>query len=1157
MYKETSGCAGQSADLHSPTVDVSVFTNPAVSFWYHMWGAAMGTMEVYVSTDGGVSFPASPNWSLSGDQGNSWQEAIVSLPPGETDIVVKWRGINGTTYTSDMAIDDVSFEEGPTCPNPAALAAGNLTSTGADISWNCTACAGTVNLEWGPSGFAIGAGTLVSPATSPTTISGGMSGTTYDVYLWVDCGPGDQSDTLFTSFTTLPGCGDAWTDNGGAGNYLADSDETTTFCPDTPGEAVVMTFSSFDTETNWDGLFVFDGPTDDPLTAFPGIAGTLSGALNIAANSYTPSILPYRGNGPTAGSLSPLPGPFISSHPSGCLTFRFVSDGSVFYPGWDATINCIETNFVCADADTVFCGDFIGGVVTGTNSLPATACDFNGGNSTGGTWYVHVGTGDDMQASTCGLAGFDTRISVFEGPDCNTLTCIGGSDDVTGCGSNTSEINFPTTAGMLYYIAVHGVDGSQGSFTLDLVCATPCAPSAVGDDCASAVGITPVVADGFGIPTVYDNTCAYVDGPVACSGALPVQGQFFTFNAGTSSVFYLTLNTNNENAAMTATAIGYSLYTGTSCSGLGAGGTPIACNASGAGTNIITGLTPGADYTLEIWSEGGIGVEGTYELLLEFAPALDASVEAILAPIEWDFISTSVCGSQIQPIILLKNNGTDDLTSVDISWDIDFGTPQTITWTGFLGFGAQTGVVLPVTTTPFGVHTLNVSTSNPNGGVDEVPLNDAQTVLYNAEGEEVKVHIVSDNFGAQTTWEIFDAFFLSAAAGGPYPNNVDVTETFCLPTTFGSCYSFYVFDSFGDGMCCANGIGEWELYDTFDQLILRDSGEFTTQSPELAPQSPGYVLGHEFCLPLGPSSIAASDCNVFTNDLKDRVYATFVPGAANYQFEFMNPDAGFRRFIATGQRYVQFSQLVANPTYPLVVGTAYFARARVDQGAAGFFDDHFGAGCDMMIDALQVPGCTQLIDTPGPTFSCGVSRQLDVGQKLWARPVFGASGYQFRMENASEGYLRFLATPSYVLNLNTWAVLPMQVGFTYDVTVQVFVAGQPGGFCGAPCTVTILPPPPATSGLKIDEVAATGVSLYPNPVRDGQVQLMLTDLVDEEQNITIDVFDLFGKRVMAKEYGNSGSVFNTIMDVDDLAAGTYMVHITINEETLVERLMVH
>ncbi len=458
------------------------------------------------------------------------------------------------------------------------------------------------------------------------------------------------------------------------------------------------------------------------------------------------------------------------------------------------------------------------------------------------------------------------------------------------------------------------------------------------------------------------------------------------------------------------------------------------------------------------------------------------------------------------------------------------------------------------TAADLGMNNVTLTVDDGNGNTSDC----VAVVTVVCAGINATVHIVTDNFGSQTTWEIFDAVSGSVAAGGPYADNTDITEAICLPTTFGQCYSFFVFDSFGDGLCCGNGMGEWALLDQFGNLILRDNGEFTSQSPAAVPQSPGYVNGHEFCLPLGPSTIAANDCNVFTNELKDRVFATFVPGVSQYQFEFSDPDNGFRRSLAVGQRFVTFSgTLTNNLIAPLVPGTTYFCRVRVDQGATGFADDHYGAGCEMGIDDASVPGCTQLIDNLSlPTHSCGVSRSLDVGDHIWADPVLGTDEYQFRFENAAEGYLRFVRIPDYVLTLNTYAVLPLEEGFTYDVTVQLFIAGTPGGFCGSVCQLTIVPPPAFTSGGRITE-SLTTANLYPNPVRDGQVQFALTDLPDEEQNISVAIYDLFGKLVVTKEFGNTGSAFNTIIALDEgIASGTYLVQIAINNEVIVERLSV-
>ena len=60
----------------------------------------------------------------------------------------------------------------------------------------------------------------------------------------------------------------------------------------------------------------------------------------------------------------------------------------------------------------------------------------------------------------------------------------------------------------------------------------------------------------------------------------------------------------------------------------------------------------------------------------------------------------------------------------------------------------------------------------------------------------------------------------------------------------------------------------------------------------------------------------------------------------------------------------------------------------------------------------------------------------------------------------------------------------------------------------------------------------------------------------QTQRITLDVFDIYGKRVMAFDKENSGSVFNTILDMDGLTAGVYMVSVTVNDRLYQQRVSV-
>ena len=63
----------------------------SVTFWYNMYGEDMGTLTFDTSSNDGGSW--STRWSLSGDQGESWEEATVNVPRATTTI--RFAGTTG------------------------------------------------------------------------------------------------------------------------------------------------------------------------------------------------------------------------------------------------------------------------------------------------------------------------------------------------------------------------------------------------------------------------------------------------------------------------------------------------------------------------------------------------------------------------------------------------------------------------------------------------------------------------------------------------------------------------------------------------------------------------------------------------------------------------------------------------------------------------------------------------------------------------------------------------------------------------------------------------------------------------------------------------------------------------------------------------------
>ena len=110
IYLEASnGCNFEQANLISPCIDLNSVDAAQMTFWYHMYGAGMGELhaDVYV----GNTWMNDVIPPITGNQGNQWLQGTIDLMPyaGNT-INIRFRGITGSDYTSDLALDDINID---------------------------------------------------------------------------------------------------------------------------------------------------------------------------------------------------------------------------------------------------------------------------------------------------------------------------------------------------------------------------------------------------------------------------------------------------------------------------------------------------------------------------------------------------------------------------------------------------------------------------------------------------------------------------------------------------------------------------------------------------------------------------------------------------------------------------------------------------------------------------------------------------------------------------------------------------------------------------------------------------------------------------------------------------------------------------------------
>lgn len=116
--------------------------------------------------------------------------------------------------------------------------------------------------------------------------------------------------------------------------------------------------------------------------------------------------------------------------------------------------------------------------------------------------------------------------------------------------------------------------------------------------------------------------------------------------------------------------------------------------------------------------------------------------------------------------------------------------------------------------------------------------------------ETITMELTLDLFGSETTWELTDANGSVVGVGGPYEDKqegVVITETFCLPT---GCYTYTIFDSRDDGLCCDYGNGGVVLTSETGEELFAATTFTGFSSGEFCIDTGGDGSGDEACAPI-------------------------------------------------------------------------------------------------------------------------------------------------------------------------------------------------------------------------------------------------------------------------------------------------------------------
>ena len=198
------------------------------------------------------------------------------------------------------------------------------------------------------------------------------------------------------------------------------------------------------------------------------------------------------------------------------------------------------SNDLVCNSTSITCGQTLSGTtVNATNSGTGEGGFCSVSQTQPGVWYVIPGNGQIMTANLCATA-WDSKMSVFSGVGCGSLTCVGGNDDYgPACGSSSASFSWSSVVGTNYYILVHGYSTSS-SFSINLTCVAPPTPGPCTNTMAYGTQSLPVFG-GISYTTV---ACQFAGEYSVWSGAVvgtpyiamtTVATDWITVRSGTSN----------------------------------------------------------------------------------------------------------------------------------------------------------------------------------------------------------------------------------------------------------------------------------------------------------------------------------------------------------------------------------------------------------------------------------------------------------------------------------------------------------------------------------------------------------------------------------------------------------------------------------------------
>ena len=190
-------------------------------------------------------------------------------------------------------------------------------------------------------------------------------------------------------------------------------------------------------------------------------------------------------------------------------------------------------------------------------------------------------------------------------------------------------------------------------------------------------------------------------------------------------------------------------------------------------------------------------------------------------------LKSARCGAEIEVFAIVTNYGESTFNNTEIEVVVNGMIVDTINYDFSIPYLAEVDITISVTENlePADNEIL-LNLLSVNGQPDAVPTNNSSSINTSLDSafDYVTLLINADEYPDESSWVVYDDSGEITASGSLSDGDIEVIVNICVD--YASCYTLFFYDSFGDGICCGYGQGNFSVYTSAGDLLLFNDGDF-------------------------------------------------------------------------------------------------------------------------------------------------------------------------------------------------------------------------------------------------------------------------------------------------------------------------------------------